>query len=98
MHNQVGVAADRRGEMRVGGRGQGEVAQTLLRVARLLQGAQHQIGENPLLGPPGNFFRQSLVVTWGDVKAFRYFQPALRAPPSAAPVALLYPDLADDFL
>ena len=49
MHNQVGIAADGRGEVRVGGRGQRKVAFVDLRVARLLERAQHQVAQNPLL-------------------------------------------------
>ena len=40
VHDEVGVAADRRREMRVVARGEAEVAEAFRRVARLLHGAQ----------------------------------------------------------
>src|SRR6476660_9718027 len=46
VHNQVGVTADRRGEVRVGGGSQGEVPKTLLRIPCLLQRTQHQVRQD----------------------------------------------------
>ena len=48
VHDEVGIAADGRGEVRVGGRGQREVAFVDLGVARLRERAQHQVAENAL--------------------------------------------------
>ena len=42
---QVGIAADGRGEVGVAGGGQGEVAVVDLRVARLLERAQHEVAD-----------------------------------------------------
>ena len=50
MDDQVGIAANGRGEVRITGRGQSKMALVDLRVARLLERAQHQVAENPLLG------------------------------------------------
>ena len=50
VHDEVGIAPDGRSEMRVGGRGEGEVALIDLGVARLAERAQHEIAENALFG------------------------------------------------
>ena len=52
VHDQVGVAADRRGEVQVGLRGQAEMAEVVFQIARLLERAQHDLAEDravPLL-------------------------------------------------
>jgi hypothetical protein len=50
MHDEVGIAADGRGEVGVAGAGEGEVAFVLLAVAGLLERAQHQVGEDAFFG------------------------------------------------
>jgi hypothetical protein len=50
VHDQVGIAADRRREVGVVLGREAEVAQAHRVVARLLHGAQHQRGNRPLLG------------------------------------------------
>src|ERR1035437_2081550 len=68
VHHQVRIAADGRGEVRIGFGGQGEVADVFRAVARLPQGAQHQVAENPLLGLAFDFGHQPLVVARGDAE------------------------------
>ena len=48
--DQIRVAADRRGKVRVAGRGQGKMAFVRLGVAGLTQRAKHEIAQNSLLG------------------------------------------------
>ena len=50
VHDQVGIAADGRGEVGVARRGQREVALVLLAVSGLLERAQHQVAEDALFG------------------------------------------------
>ena len=68
VHDQVRIAADGRSEMRVGGRGQGEVADVLFRVARLLERAQHQIGKDALLGFALDALGEPLVMERTDLQ------------------------------
>src|SRR5579859_1496969 len=49
MNDEIGVAADGRGEMRIGGCGEREVALINLGVARLAKRAKHEVAENPFL-------------------------------------------------
>ena len=62
MHDQVGIAADRRSEMRVLVEGQREMAERVGGVARLLQRTQHQVGDDALFGLARDFFGQALVM------------------------------------
>ncbi len=59
--DQVRVAADGRGEVRVAGAGECEVAFVFLAVAGLLERAQHEEGEDALLRSAGDFGREALV-------------------------------------
>ena len=70
---QIGIAADGRGEVGVAGGGEGEVAVVDFGVARLLEGAQHEIAENALLGFTGDFGGELLVHGWGDGDLLRDF-------------------------
>src|ERR1017187_8438486 len=83
MHNQVGVAADRRGEVRVAGRGQRKMALVDLGVASLLERTQHQVAQNPLLWLALDLRRQLLVHAWRDRNVFGYL-----VHPRIAPAAL----------
>src|SRR5271170_1210873 len=76
MHDQVGIAADWRREVRVTGCGQREVAQVFFRVARLLKRPQHQVAQDALLRFAGDLGGQLLVHTWSDVHVFWYFNRA----------------------
>src|SRR5271170_3336970 len=73
MHDQVGIAADWRREVRVTGCGQREVAQVFFRVARLLKRPQHQVAEDALLRFAGDLGRQLLVHAGSDMHIFWYF-------------------------
>src|SRR5262249_49371993 len=55
---------DGRGEVRIGRRGQGEVAFIDLRVSRLLERTQHQEGEHAFFRLAGDLLHQLLVHTW----------------------------------
>jgi hypothetical protein len=61
MHDQVGIAADRRGEVRVTGSCQREVAHVLFRVAGLLERTQHQITEDAFFRLARDLGRQLLI-------------------------------------
>ncbi len=70
MHDQVGIAADRRGEVGISLGREREMADILLRVARLLQRPQHQVGKNALLGLAFQALGQPLVVPRADLQLF----------------------------
>src|ERR1700733_10963454 len=61
MHDQVRIAPDRRSEMRVARRSQRKMALVDLRVARLLERAQHQVTQDPLLRLACNPRRELLI-------------------------------------
>ena len=69
MNDEIGVAANRRSEMRVGRRGEREVAFIDLRVARLAQRAKHEVAEDPFLGLAFDAGSELLIHLWrnGDV-------------------------------
>src|ERR1700735_799098 len=62
MNDEVGIAADRRGEMSVLLRRESEMSQDVGSVARLLERAQHQVGKNALFRLARNFLREALIV------------------------------------
>src|SRR5258708_17494474 len=66
VHDEVGVAADGRGEVGVAGRGQGEMAFVLFAVARLAQGTEHEVGKDALLWLAGYLERQLLIHAGGN--------------------------------
>ena len=74
--DQVGVAADGRGEVGVVGGGEGEVAEVFFGVAGLLERAQHQVAEDALFRPPGDFHRQALIVARGNLQPLGDFHLA----------------------
>ena len=67
MNDQVRVAANGRGEMRVLLRGEREMAEQIGGIARLLERTQHQVGKDSLLGLAGNLFGESLIVLRANV-------------------------------
>src|SRR5467141_495827 len=71
--DEVGIAADRRREMRVLVKREREMAERIGRVSRLLERPQHQIGYDAFFGLAGDFFGQPLVVLRanGDVERAR---------------------------
>ena len=62
MHHEIGIAANGRSEMRVTGRGQGEMTAILGAVARLFKGPQHEVAEDSLFGFAFDLRNQLLVV------------------------------------
>src|SRR5213594_2283545 len=66
--DQVRVAADGRGEVRVVRRGEGEVPEVFLRIARLLERAKHEVREDALLGLSGDALGEALVVAGSDLE------------------------------
>ena len=70
MHDQIGIAADGRGEMRVGAGGEREVSFVDLGVPRPLERPQHEVRKNALLWLAGDFLRELLVHARGDVDVF----------------------------
>ena len=62
VHDQVRIAADGRREVRVGVRGQREMADVLGAVARLLQRAQHQVAQDALLRLAFDLRHQLLII------------------------------------
>ncbi len=64
--DEVREAADGRGEVGVAGAGEGEVADVLVAVAGLLERAQHEVGEDALLGMAADLRGQALVHLRGD--------------------------------
>src|SRR6185312_10368860 len=92
MHDEIWVAADGRGEVRIAGSGEREVALVLLAVAGLAEGAQHEIGEDALLWLAGDLRRELLVHARRDGDVFRDLVPPLR--PASAPLTSLLAALA----
>src|ERR1019366_2591689 len=70
VHNQVRVATDGRSKVRVNRRGQREVALIDLGVARLLEGTQHQVGQDALFRLARNLLGQLLIHARRDVDLF----------------------------
>ncbi len=90
--DQIGIAADWRREMRVLVEGQREMPEGLGGVARLLERAQHQEGDDAFLRLARNFFRQALVVIGTNVdvqgrngNSHGPVAPALTLPATARP-------------
>src|SRR6267142_7082130 len=71
VNNQVRIAPDRRSEMRVLIEAKREMSQRIRGVARLLQRAQHQVGDNALLRFAEQLLQQSLVVLRRDAQLLR---------------------------
>ena len=88
MNDQVGVAADGRGEVGVRGRGQRKVAFVDLGIAGLLERAQHQVAQNPLLRLAFDFGGQFLIHARRDGNIFGHLVLA-RAAAAAVGVAPL---------
>ncbi len=84
MHNQIRVAADGRGEVRITGARQRKVALVLLRITSLLERPQHQVRKNALLRLAGNLAHEPLVHLRRHRDALRYLM-GLRGAAIAAP-------------
>ena len=70
MYDQIRITANRRCEVGVAGGRQCEVSLVPIAVAGLLQGPQHQVGENALLRLAFNPGNQLLIITRRDDHAF----------------------------
>src|SRR5581483_5705657 len=70
VNNQIRVAANGRGKVRVGRRCQREMPFVLFRVARLLERAQHQVRKNALFRLARNLLCELLVHARRDVYLF----------------------------
>src|SRR5947207_11030784 len=73
MNDEIWITPDRRREMGISRRRQREVAHVFLRIARLVQRTQHQVGKNPFCRLAGNLLRQLLVHARCNVHFFRDF-------------------------
>src|SRR5258708_33516480 len=93
--DEVGIAADRRREMRVLIKRQREVSERIGGVSRLLERPQHQIGDDAFFRLAGDFFGQALVVLRanGNVERARHRDGHLPVAASAraALLSLRYP-------
>jgi hypothetical protein len=83
VNQEVGIAPDGRGEVRVAGGGQREVPVVGLRVAGLAHRTQHQVAEDALLGLAGNLGSQLLIHLRGNGDLLRDLDllrpPAMRS-------------------
>src|SRR5271170_3253802 len=87
MNNQIGIAANGRGEVRVAWRGEGEVAGVHVAITRLFQRPQHEVTEDSFLWPPGDPGDQFLIVSRGNAEVFaRQHHIAPRLAPIAMPL------------
>ena len=73
VHDEVGIAADGRSEVGVGGRGQCEVAFVDLGVARLRERAQHEITQDALFRLAFDARGELLIHARRDGDVFRHF-------------------------
>ncbi len=76
VHDEVGIAANGRGEMGVGGRGQGEVAFVDLGVSRLGERAQHEVTEDALFRLAFDARGEFLIHARRDGDVFWHFKGA----------------------
>ena len=96
VHDEVGIAADGRGEVSVGGRGQGEVALVDLGIARLRERAQHEVTEDALFRLAFDARGQFLIHARRDGDVFRHFVGAGGRPVRCDCAAVLARDYALD--
>src|SRR5260370_35014730 len=68
MNEEVGISPNGRSEMRVLVKAEGEMPEGLGGVAGLLQGTQHEVGDDAFFGLADNFSNQALVVLWRDAQ------------------------------
>ena len=71
VHDQIGIAADGRGEVRVAGGGQREVARVYIAIARLLERAQHQVAQDALLRLAFDLRDQLLIISRREMRIYR---------------------------
>ena len=75
MHQQIGIASDRRGEVRVGLVGKPEMPDVVGSIARLLHRAQQHRLEKACIGPTSDPAKQLVIVTGGGFLATGQLQP-----------------------
>src|SRR5450631_3028935 len=68
MDDQVGIAANRRGEMSVFVEAEREMAQRFGGVTGLFKGTKHQVGDDAFLGLAGDFANEALVMLRSDTQ------------------------------
>ena len=73
VHDEVGIAADGRGEVGVSGRGEGEVAFVDLGVAGLRERAQHEVAEDAFFRLALDARGEFLIHARRDGDVFRHF-------------------------
>ena len=68
MDDEIGIAADRRSEMRVLVEAEREVAERVGGIARLFQRAKHEVGNDALFGFARKFANEALIVLRRDAQ------------------------------
>src|SRR5712664_4892313 len=68
MNDEVGISPNGRSEMRVFVEAEGEMPEGLGGVAGLLQGTQHEVGDDAFFGLADDFANQALIVLWRDAQ------------------------------
>src|SRR5712664_2287322 len=68
MNDEVGISPNGRSEMRVVVEAEGEMPEGLGGVAGLLQGTQHEVGDDAFFGLADNFSNQALIVLRRDAQ------------------------------
>src|SRR5882724_4489070 len=68
MNDEVGISANWRREMRVFVEAEGEMAERLGGVAGLLEGTQHEVGDDAFFGLADDLFNQALIVLRRDAQ------------------------------
>src|SRR5712692_3040241 len=68
MHDEVGISPDGRSEMRVLVEAECEMAERLGSVAGLLQGTQHEVGDDAFFGLADDLLNQALIVLRCDAQ------------------------------
>src|SRR5258708_14386259 len=68
MNDEVRISPNGRSEMRVLIEAEGEMPKRLGGVAGLLQGTQHEVGDDAFFRFANNFSNQALVVLWRDAQ------------------------------
>src|SRR5258708_34851463 len=68
MNDEVGISPNGRSEMRVLVEAEGEMPERLGGVAGLLQGTQHEVGDDAFFGLADNFSNQALIMLRRDAQ------------------------------
>src|SRR6266849_4740653 len=87
VNDEVGIPANERGEMGVLVEAEGEMAERLGGVAGLLEGTQHEVGDDALFGLADDLLNQALIVLRRDVQ-FAVWERHLHATLAAVAVGV----------